>query len=484
MIYGSAIANTEQNQCGENPEVCIPRELRHLSYAIYPSSPEYNTARLNFNKRFIYFPKAIFYPRTYEEAQFVLRAIRRHNLKFAVRSGAHCFEPGSLSPDYVFDVSKFNSIIPNIAKEQVHIGAGCLLKDVIDRLGAINYAIPTGTCPTVGVTGLTLGGGIGLLSRPLGLTCDSVKSITLLTAEGEIIEVTASSYPDLYWALLGGGNGSYGIALRFTFKMHYIPEVTYYELSWEFDSKKIPAIMAAWQKFVETLPDNISSSLALRHPDHFSAVPLESPPLITRIYGIKVGSEPFNEWKHAFKDLKPRVFKFKGRYVETTKFWSKESPLPFNKSKSRILMKPMTPNVIKKVTRFFKELEKRNPNYLVYFEFDALGGKVPNNKTSFYPRNAFGWWYQAYYWGLQEQNAEILSLSRKFYSEIPHEVSKYCYANIVDYDLGEKYLKRYYGNHVDRLIEVKDKYDPTSFFHWRQSIPTCEHYHSSSSCSH
>jgi hypothetical protein len=463
----------DSNQTRPFSDDCLPPELQNLPYAVYPNDPNYNTDRLNFNKRFNYFPQAIITPTTPEEAQFVLRVIKQYDLEFSMRSGRHCFEPGSLSSNIIFDLSRFNSIIPDIANQQVYIGAGARLVDVINTLGELNYAIPTGTCPSVGVAGLTMGGGAsGFLQRTFGLTCQVVKSITFLNAEAQIIEVTESNYPDLFWALLGAGNGSYGIALGFTFQMFYVPEVTYYELSWEWDPKLINPIMEKWQKWVKTLPDTISSVLGFRHPNIICAVPEQTPPLVIRVFGIKVGSEPFTEWEKAFSDLDPEVFTFTGRYVDTRQFWDNEPDLPFNKLKSRILMKLVTKKVMKQVTRFFTELEVKNPDFLVYFNFEAFGGKIRENHTSFFPSKAFAWWEQSYYWDRPQQTSGILALSRRFYKHIPKEVSKYCYANIVDYDLGPCYLKLYYGNHVNRLIEIKKKYDPTNLFHWKQSIPT------------
>lgn len=450
----------------------IPTELQNLSYGIYPTNVEYNTARFNHNKRFNIFPQAIFTPTQNSEVIYVLSALKQHNLHFSVRSGGHCFEPGSLSSGYVIDLRYFNSIIPDTANNKVFIGAGCLLGDVINTLGQLDYAIPTGTCPTVGATGLALGGGIGLLNRAYGLTCDSVKSITLLTADLNIIEVDANNHPDLFWALLGAGNGSYGIVLGITFTMYYIPEVTFYELIWEWDAGKIIPIMSAWQDWVETLPDSISSVLGVRHPNHICAVPDDTPPLVIRIFGLKVGSESFTEWEEAFQCFNPQVNVFQGRYVDISKYWATESPLPFNKSKSRILMEPVSKKVMKQVDQFFRDLEDRNADFLAYFNFEAFGGKVADNQTAFFPRNAFGWWYQAYYWQYEDETNQILALSRDFYASIRKEVSKYCYANAVDYDLGECYLRAYYGDHVERLIDIKNQYDPTNLFRWRQSIPT------------
>lgn len=445
--------------------------LENLPYGIYPGSPTYNSARQNFNHRFQVFPQAIFAPTTAEEVVYVLEQLKTYHLPFAVRAGGHCFEPGSLSPCYIIDVSNFNTIVPDISTGEVYIGAGCILGDVIQTLGLIDYAIPSGECPTVGITGLTLGGGIGLLNRAYGLTCDSVKSITLVNAACQVIEVNSSNYPDLFWALLGGGAGSYGIVLGFTFQMHYIPTVTYYELLWEYDVDLIAPVLKAWESWVCTLPDNISSQIGIRHPDHLTAVPSNSPPLVIRVYGLQLGSQPFTAWKKAFGGLKPKVTLFTGTYLEASTFWARETTLPFNKAKSRILMNPITSKTIKEITQFFCKLEATNPDYMVYFEFDALGGKTDANHTSFFPRKAFAWWYQAYFWDSRAETSEILALANNFYKHIPSEVSNYCYANVIDYDLGPYYLFAYYGNHAQGLINIKRKYDPTNLFNWKQGIP-------------
>jgi len=483
VIGQSAIANESKHR--SFPKItdvrhfeCTPSELQNLSYAIYPDDPQYNTVRLIFNKRFTYFPKAIITPRTFKQAQYVVRIFKKYHLPFSVRSGGHCHEPGSLSSDYVLDLQKFNDIILDEEQGEVYIGAGALLGNVIQKLGEIGYAIPTGTCPSVGVAGLSLGGGIGYLSRPFGLTCDSIKSITLLNADAEVIEVNQSNYPDLFWALRGGGNGSFGAVLGFTFQMHKVPVVTFYELIWEWDFQLIPSIFDAWQSWVQTLPNNITSVLGIRHPQELCAIPEDSPPLVIKVTGLKVGSEPFTEWKTGFKHLKPKVKTFTGSYLEISKYWTIESLLPFNKAKSRILMKPINQKTITKISRFFEKLEEENPDYLVYFDFEVFGGAVQDSQSAFFPRKAFGWWLQAYYWDHPEQTKKILTKSNNFYSEIPDEVSKFCYTNIVDYDLGKGYLPLYYGDHVDRLIKIKKKYDPTNLFHWKQSIPTKKNYSS------
>lgn len=448
--------------------VSVPPELQNLSYAVYPNSPDYNTLRLNVNKRFVYFPQVIFEPVTNEQIQFVVSTLKQYDLPFAVRSGGHCLEPGSLSPDFVIDLRNFNSIVPDVGNQQVYIGAGCTIGQIIPVLGQINYAIPTGTCPTVGITGLTMGGGIGFLSREFGLTCDSVLSITFLNADAQIIEVNASTYPDLFWALLGGGNGSYGIALGFTFRMYYIPEVTFYELSWEWNPKLMIPLMTRWQKWAKTLPNNITTVFTLHHEPSTD----NSSPVVTMlISGIKIGAEPFNEWISAFEKYHPTVKLVQDSYVNTAPIWEDAVPAPFFKGKSRILTKPVTKKVMKYIRHFLKKVNKNNPNFFVTFNFESFGGNIPNFDTAFFPRKAFGWWEQIYYWDLQKQNSYVISIANHFYKHIPGQVSHFCYTNFVDYNLGNKYLTAYYGNHVNRLIDIKNIYDPTNLFHWKQSIP-------------
>jgi hypothetical protein len=125
-----------QNMCQLLLE--IPEELQNLPYAIYPNNPQYDTARFIYNKWFNLFPHAIIAPRNPEEMAAVLKSLKKHKLPFSLRSGGHCYEPGSLSPGYVIDLKNFNSIQPNIEKEEVVVGAGCrkVYRSVFVRLEA------------------------------------------------------------------------------------------------------------------------------------------------------------------------------------------------------------------------------------------------------------------------------------------------------------------------------------------------------------
>lgn len=439
----------------------IPHKLQALPFVTYPpQTSDYNIERFNFNKRFNVFPKAIIAPKSSSTLAKVLRYLAKHRLNFSIRSGGHCFEPGSLSPDYIMDLRRFDCI--EISKHGVYIGAGARLGPVIQQLGQLDLAIPTGTCQSVGIGGLTLGGGIGFLARTFGLTCDALKSITFLTAHSEIIEVNEKQYPDLFWALRGAGNGSYGIALGFTFKTFYVPKVSFLKLQWDWDPLLVFQIFDAWHEWIQQLPDNINPVLTLEYLDGKLGILLEA---------LKVGKEPFTEWEQAFQKLNPRVDLRKGSYADLAQLWADSPTAPFQKIKSLIAFQPISNAVMQLIVQYFDQLQLSNAPFDVGFEFTALGGKIAQGDTAFFPRQAVEWWHQAVNWHQQEQEDTALASIRLFYTSVAPLVSNFCYANDVDYDLGSQYLEAYYGDHVNRLIQIKDIYDPQNIFHWQQSIP-------------
>lgn len=474
LFSGSCFADQAEIHCTDNVlqqiypnqnacvlQASIPEKLKNLPYAIYPVQPsKYNTERFNFNKRYNVFPKAILIPTSESELVNVLKILNEEHLSFSIRSGGHGFEPASLSSDYIVDLRHFNKI--ELQRETVYIGAGARLGPIIEALGKENRAISTGTCQSVGIGGLTLGGGLGFLLRTYGATCDALQSITFLNANHEIIKVDANNYADLFWALRGAGNGSYGIALGFTFKTVLVPTTTYFNLRWDWNPDIVPQLFAAWEKWIADLPDTINPTLEFAYADGKVEIILE---------GLKVGSEPFREWEKAFKEFNPHVTMHQGSYVDSAKFWADSPTIPFQKIKSVLAFKPIPSEVLQKAIAYMNQLQQDQAKFHLSLKFIALGGKLTQGDSAFFPREATAWWHQVAKWDEQEQEPAALDSFAKFYASVAPLVSKYSYSNDVDYDLGGHYLEAYYGDHVDRLIQIKNKYDPKNIFHWKQSIP-------------
>ena len=187
-----------------------------------------------------------------------------NGIGFAIRAGGHSYEGLSQSPDLVIDVRGMAGIKLSADNKSVSIGAGATLGSVYDRLTPSDRAIPAGSCFPVGVAGHSLGGGFGLLGRSFGLACDSVLSMEMVDASGKILTASEQENPDLFWALRGGGNGSFGVVTNFNFRTSAVDRVAKFAIAWS--SKPVAQtvkIMRGWQEWLEDLPPSITCTLHL-----------------------------------------------------------------------------------------------------------------------------------------------------------------------------------------------------------------------------
>src|SRR6188472_4387032 len=195
-------------------------------------SPGYNEARLLFDTRFDGVkPRAIVFCESLADVQRTVRWARRHAVRIVPRSGGHSYGGYSTTTGVVVDVSRLKGIALDRHGHAV-IGAGARLIDVYDHLARFGRTVPAGSCPTVAITGLALGGGVGFASRKFGLTCDNLLEATDVLADGSAVVCNAKEHPDLYWALRGGGGGNFGIATRLAFRTHPVGQVATYALEW------------------------------------------------------------------------------------------------------------------------------------------------------------------------------------------------------------------------------------------------------------
>jgi hypothetical protein len=451
----------EQNMCVLY--AAIPPGLLGLPYAIYPTCDTYNTDRFSYNKRLNWYPNAIFTPSSSDEVQYVFGQCLSNQLPFFIRSGGHCYEL-PIPSGYIIDLRNFNNIIPDTTTNTVYVGAGCTLGNVISTLGAINYAIPTGTCPSVGVSGLALGGGIGLLVRNYGLTCDSIVSMDVVTANNQLITVSQDSYPDLFWALRGGGHNSFGIVLGYTFNMYYIPTVSMLELRWDWNPQTFSDVYNVWQQWVTRLPENISSEAVFKYKDGKARLSVNA---------LKVGSEPFTEWESVFLSFNPSsTLLYTGDYLGAADIFASNYPFPFSKAKSKFIFKPLPQEAVDAMINWMNILQNEQCRYIAFWEVGAGNpGALANTNSAYFPRQAFGWVFGFIYWPHESQAGAALNLINQSYSQLEPYTSPFSYANLVDYALGANYLYAYYGTNVDRLIQIKNTYDPNNIFNWAQGIP-------------
>src|SRR5262249_14573795 len=174
---------------------------------VRPGDADYDLVRTDFNLRFDVHPRAILFACNTDDVAQGVRWARDQGIELRARAGGHSFEGYSLVDDgLVIDISPIAHVKVSSDNGTAQIGAGISLGDAYRKLwDAGRLAIPGGTCGTVGLAGLTLGGGFGLLSRRRGLTCDALLEVEMVTADGDVVRASESQNSDLFWALRGGG---------------------------------------------------------------------------------------------------------------------------------------------------------------------------------------------------------------------------------------------------------------------------------------
>lgn len=257
---------------------------------VLPGQNDYEGLRRVYNTRFDHIkPVAVGRCTTAQDVQATLAFARTQQLAIVPRSGGHGYAGYSATEGIVLDLGQMNSI--RIGPGTAIIGAGAKLVDIYDQLGAQGVGIPAGSCPTVGIGGLTLGGGIGIVDRAYGLTCDNLLAAEVVLADGRIIQCDANNHPDLFWALRGGGGGNFGVVTRFTFKTHTAADITTFDSYFDFND--FINVMQAWQAWPETLPPHIWAQAIPAWNSRFNA-----PALQIRAFCIGSIADMAPHWEH------------------------------------------------------------------------------------------------------------------------------------------------------------------------------------------
>ncbi|WP_340377896.1 FAD-binding oxidoreductase [Streptomyces sp. SS7] len=230
---------------------------------VRPGDASWTTARQLYNTRFDNLkPAAVAYVAHADDIRTVLSYARAHRTKVAIRNGGHSYGGWSSGDGrLIVDVSRLRTV--RASGSSAVVGAGAKLIDVYRALAAKGVTIPAGSCPTVGVSGLVLGGGHGVVSRAYGLTCDSLTQATIITADGKQLVTSATENKDLFWALRGAGNGNFGVVTELRFRTHAAPQAVTGYLTWPW--AKAAAVIKAWQEWGPSQPDEIWSSLHLEN---------------------------------------------------------------------------------------------------------------------------------------------------------------------------------------------------------------------------
>jgi hypothetical protein len=409
-------------------------------------------------------------------------------MEVAARSGGHSYGGYSNSNGLVVDVSRLASVAVDTKANIAMVGAGTRLIDVYNEVGSRDRLLPGGSCPTVGIAGLTLGGGVGVFGRKFGLTCDNLRSAKLVTAAGDRLRVDASSHPGLFWACQGGGGGNFGIVTSFEFEVHPMPEVTLFSLQYPWDAAS--TMLEAWQHWIATTPDELWSNCQLLSQGTYG--------FLAQISGVYCGTPSALE--SLLSNLRssiatPPSYAFVGPddYIQAIKIEAGCSGLSVASchlptdnrrgvlsreaysAKSSYLDAPTSSAYAALLVHAVETLKDYAPTVGGGLAFDAYGGainRLSRGETAFVHRDKLACIQATYSWSNYTAQTEI-SAGQRWLTWLGSAVFRPhtgAYQNYIDPTLLD-WGPAYYGTNLERLVKVKRAYDPENRFAFAQSIP-------------
>jgi len=460
---------------------------------IRPGESGYTTAKELFDTRFDSLrPAGIAYCRNPHDVATSLAFVRKYGLPVAARCGGHSYAGWSSTSGLIVDVTRMAGVsVSGGNPKTATVGAGTRLIDFYNGLAAHGRAVPGGSCPTVGISGLTLGGGIGVVGRAYGLTCDNVTSLQIVTADGQIRTANAKTNSDLFWACRGGGGGNFGVVTSFTFTTHPAGDICLFFLSWPWS--QAARVIAGWQSWAPHAPDQLWSNL------HLAAAPGGSIPSI-QVGGTYLGtvseaaaqleklyaavgshpSSPFLEsttWLHAMLvEAGCASLTVKECHLPTQTAGGQLSRAS-EYAKSDFFTRPLSGHGIGTLLAGVENLQRVSgaPGGSGGIAFDALGGavnRVAPGATAFVHRNAlFGAQYTTT-WPVGSASAEVArqhAWQQSFWQSMRPYASGQAYQNYIDPSLAN-WRQAYYGANYTRLTQVKAAYDPHRLFSFPQAV--------------
>lgn len=391
-----------------------------------------------------------------------------------IRSGGHGPHWRSAAGSIVLDVTPMRSV--SFSDGVATVGAGARVGDVYTALAEHGHTIPAGRTPSVGLSGLTLGGGFGILGRKYGLTCDQLLGAQVVLADGHVVSCDDRHHEDLFWALRGAGCGNFGVVTSLVFRTVPAPAATAFSLTWPYPLAA--AVIDAWQTWVSAVPDELSASLLMK-ADAYGVPPvvcLVGVMLGTRLHAqellselaIRVGARPQRSHCMPFGEAKRRPAILGSQWQQASTGHAAASARAA--SRSEFFRQPLPGCAIAELVQNL--MAERPPDQSRGLYFTCWGGaynRVREDATAFVHRNEK--------FLVKHEVAVTTRKSwddgRKWLDRSAGSIQPYgtggVYPNFPDPNLAD-WARAYYGANYARLKRVKREYDPTDFFHFPQAV--------------
>lgn len=436
---------------------------------VQPEDPDYDSARRVYNAMIDRYPGVIAQCRDAADVMRCVDFAREESLLLAVRGGGHNGGGlGTCDQGLVVDLRNLKGIRVDPVARTVRVEGGCTWGEVDHATHAFGMAVPCGIISTTGVGGLTLGGGLGHLTRKYGLSIDSLLEADVVLADGSLVTANAESHPELYWALRGGG-GNFGVVTSFLFRLHPVKIVTAGPTFWPLE--RAADVLRWYRDFIVSAPEDLNGFFA------FLTVP-SGPPFPEALHGKKVCGVV---WCYTGSDA-AKVFAPVAAFGPPLLHGVHELPFPALQSVFDAIYPPgdqwywradfvneLSDAAIAEHVKFAAKMPTAQSTMHLY-PIDGAAHRVKPGDTAFAYRKA-NW--GAVFAGVSHDAADVPAITAwsKAYSDALHPYSAGgAYVNMMMDDEGDDRVRAAYRDNYPRLAAAKKRYDPDNLFRVNQNI--------------
>ena len=387
---------------------------------------------------------------------------RANDLLVAVRGGGHNIAGSAVCDDgLMIDLSLMKSVRVDLAERIAQAEPGATWRDFDWETQAFGLATTGGVVSMTGIAGLTLGGGVGWLMRKYGLTCDNLLSCNVVTADGRFLKASTTENPDLFWGLSGGG-GNFGIVTSFEYRLHPVgPTVLAGAVAYPFSQAK--EVLKFYREYVNTIPDELTTMLAL-------STPADQGPIIAIAVcysgSIEEGEEAVRPLREFGKPLADQIGPVPylqhqsardARYIPGPKHYWKDN-----------FMTEINDSAIDTIVEHFASVPSKQSAITIAHMGGAVS-RVSKGDTAFYYRDMVYDFIILSMWSDSLKSEENIRWTDQFWEALRPDSARAVYVNDLG-DEGDERVREAYGDSYPRLVDLKNRYDPTNMFRMNQNI--------------
>ena len=438
---------------------------------VLAGDPSYDKVRAIWNAMIDRRPAVIVQCAEADDIPYAIKFARENGLEISIRGAGHNIAGNAVCDNGVMiDLSTMTNVRVDSEKKRAYVEPGVTLGDFNEAVQVHGLATPVGINSTTGIAGLTLGGGIGWLTRKYGMTVDNLVSAEVITADGRKIRASENENADLFWAIRGGG-GNFGVVTEFEFELHPAgPEILAGLIVFPFDQAK--QVLTQYREFIESAPEELNVWVVLREAPPLPFLPrgfhgrkavvlaifyagdiAEGEKLIEplrsfgEIYGEDIDVQPYTEWQRAFDPLlAPGV----------RNYWKSHN------------FSELSDGALDSIVEFAGRLP--SPQCEIFIDLIAgAPNRVPVDAMAYGSRDARFVLNVHARWDEPAQDEKCIAWARAFFKASAPYASAGAYVNFMTQEEGDR-VAAAYGTNYARLVQIKKQYDPENLFHLNQNI--------------